>query len=70
MEVDGKECKLEFPTNHIQWSAWTVAELYRCRRDIEVFFKKIKQTIQQADFLGIMPTPYNGRSGRDCCPTY
>jgi len=29
-----------------------VAELYRCRWDIEVFFKEIKQTLQLADFLG------------------
>ncbi|MBU4285326.1 MAG: transposase, partial [Verrucomicrobia bacterium] len=34
------------------WSAWTVAELYRCRWEIEVFFKEIKQTLQLADFLG------------------
>ena len=52
VEVDGEDCELEFLTNHMQWSAWTVAELYRCRWDIEVFFKEIKQTIQLADFLG------------------
>jgi hypothetical protein len=52
VEVDGKDCELEFLTNHMEWSAWTVAELYRCRWDIEVFFKEIKQTIQLADFLG------------------
>jgi IS4 transposase len=27
-------------------------ELYRCRWQIEVFFKQIKQTLQLADFLG------------------
>ncbi|MEI8352282.1 MAG: IS4 family transposase [bacterium] len=52
VEVDGEDCELQFLTNHMQWSAWTVAELYRCRWDIEVFFKEIKQTIQLADFLG------------------
>jgi len=52
VEVDGKDCELEFLTNNMEWSAWTVAELYRCRWDIEVFFKEIKQTIQLADFLG------------------
>jgi hypothetical protein len=26
--------------------------LYRCRWEIEVFFKQIKQTLQLADFLG------------------
>ena len=29
-----------------------MAELYRCRWQIEVFFKQIKQTLQLADFLG------------------
>ena len=52
VEVDGKEVELVFLTNHLTWSAWTVAELYRCRWDIEVFFKEIKQTLQLADFLG------------------
>ena len=52
VEVDGKDVELTFLTNHLTWSAWTVAELYRCRWDIEVFFKEIKQTLQLADFLG------------------
>ncbi|MEK7995910.1 MAG: IS4 family transposase [Planctomycetota bacterium] len=52
VEVDGQDIELVFLTNHFTWSAWTVAELYRCRWDIEVFFKEIKQTLQLADFLG------------------
>ena len=52
VEVDGEDMELVFLTNHFTWSAWTVAELYRCRWDIEVFFKEIKQTLQLADFLG------------------
>lgn len=52
VEIDGKDRKMEFLTNQTDWSAWTVAELYRCRWDIEVFFKEIKQTLQLADFLG------------------
>lgn len=52
VEVDGKEEVLVFLSNHLTWSAWTVTELYRCRWDIEVFFKEIKQTLQLADFLG------------------
>jgi hypothetical protein len=36
----------------MQWSASSVADLYRCRRQIEVFFKQIKQTLQLADFPG------------------
>jgi hypothetical protein len=30
----------------------TVAELCRCRWDIDVFFKEIKQTLPLAGFLG------------------
>jgi hypothetical protein len=52
VEVDGEEKEMVFLTNHLRWSAWTVAELYRCRWEIEVFFKEIKQTLQLADFLG------------------
>jgi IS5 family transposase len=52
VEVDGQDREMVFVTNHLTWSAWTVAELYRCRWDIEVFFKEIKQTVQLADFLG------------------
>src|ERR1019366_3686295 len=35
-----------------EWSAQTIADLYRCRWQIEVFFKQLKQTLQLADFLG------------------
>lgn len=52
VEVDGQNREMVFLTNHFEWSAWTVTELYRCRWDIEVFFKEIKQTLQLADFLG------------------
>jgi len=52
VEVNGKDVEMAFMTNHLEWSAWSVAELYRCRWDIEVFFKEIKQTLQLSDFLG------------------
>jgi hypothetical protein len=52
VEVDGAEREMVFLTNNFQWAASTVAELYRCRWQIEVFFKQIKQTLQLADFLG------------------
>jgi hypothetical protein len=52
VEIDGQERELEFLSNHLDWSAWTIAELYRCRWQIEVFFKEIKQTLQLSDFLG------------------
>jgi Transposase DDE domain/Domain of unknown function (DUF4372) len=52
VEVDGKLREMVFLTNHLEWSAQTIADLYRCRWEIEVFFKQIKQTLQLADFLG------------------
>jgi IS4 transposase len=50
--VDGQERRMTFLTNQLTWSAQSVADLYRCRWQIEVFFKQIKQTLQLADFLG------------------
>ena len=50
--VDGREVEMVFLSNHLEWSAASIVELYRCRWQIEVFFKQIKQTLQLADFLG------------------
>jgi hypothetical protein len=52
VEVDGKEVEMEFLTNNLEWSGSSIAELYRCRWQIEVFFKQIKQTLQLSDFMG------------------
>jgi len=52
VEVDGQMREMVFLTNNLQWSAQTIADLYRCRWSIEVFFKELKQTLQLADFLG------------------
>jgi hypothetical protein len=52
VEIDGQEREMTFLTNHLEWSPRSVADLYRCRWQIEVFFKQIKQTLQLADFLG------------------
>jgi hypothetical protein len=52
VEVDGREVEMVFLSNNLQWSAESIVELYRCRWQIEVFFKQIKQTLQLADFLG------------------
>ena len=52
VELDGELVEMTFLTNHLGWSAQTIADLYRCRWQIEVFFKQIKQTLQLADFLG------------------
>ena len=52
VEVDGELREMVFLTNNVTWSAQTIADLYRCRWRIEVFFKELKQTLQLADFLG------------------
>lgn len=52
VEIDGKEVEMTFLSNNLEWSAESIVELYRCRWQIEVFFKQIKQTLQLADFLG------------------
>jgi hypothetical protein len=52
VEIDGEERLMTFLSNNLEWSPRSVADLYRCRWQIEVFFKQIKQTLQLADFLG------------------
>jgi hypothetical protein len=52
VEVDGKEQTLVFLTNNMNWSPRTIAELYRARWNIELFFKELKQTVQLQDFIG------------------
>jgi hypothetical protein len=43
---------IEVITNNLEWSAATIAELYRRRWLIETFFKLIKQNLQIKTFLG------------------
>ena len=50
--VDGRGLEMTFVTNNTSWSARTIAELYRARWAIELFFKEIKQTLQLRDFVG------------------
>jgi len=52
VEVAGELREMVFQTNNLTWSPQTIADLYRCRWSIEVFFKELKQTLQLADFLG------------------
>jgi hypothetical protein len=52
VEVDGEVREMVFLSNNFSWSAQTIADLYRCRWQIEIFFKELKQTLQMADFLG------------------
>lgn len=45
--------KIELVTNNLSWTAATVAELYKQRWRIEVFFKELKQHLKIKSFLGI-----------------
>jgi hypothetical protein len=52
VKIDGQQREMVFLTNNLEWSPSTVGDLYRCRWQIEVFFKQLKQTLQLSDFLG------------------
>lgn len=52
VEVNGKTVEMVFLTNNLDWSARTVAELYRARWAVELFFKELKQTCLIRDFVG------------------
>ena len=52
VEVDGKERLMTFLSNHLTWSAESIADLYRCRWQIELFFKWIKQHLRIKSFFG------------------
>jgi putative transposase len=47
---DGKD--YVFTTNHFDWSAKTIAEIYKQRWQVELFFKWIKQNLKIKAFLG------------------
>jgi len=52
VEVDGKPREMVFLTDNLDWSARTVAELYKARWSVELFFKELKQTCLIHDFVG------------------
>jgi IS4 transposase len=43
---------IEIITNNLEWSARTIADLYKKRWDVAFFFKTIKQNLQIKTFLG------------------
>jgi hypothetical protein len=49
---DGKIVRMEFITDDFELAASTIADLYKARWDIEIFFKQIKQTLKLSGFLG------------------
>jgi len=47
-----KDLMLDIITNNLEWSAATIAALYKLRWSIELFFKALKQNLQVKSFLG------------------
>jgi len=43
---------IEIICNNLEWSARTIADLYKKRWDIELFFKALKQNLQIKTFVG------------------
>ncbi|MFN8338875.1 MAG: IS4 family transposase [Saprospiraceae bacterium] len=43
---------IEIVTNNLDWAARTIADLYKKRWDIELFFKAMKQNLQIKTFVG------------------
>lgn len=46
---------IEIITNQLDWTARTIADLYKRRWDIEIFFKALKQNLQVKTFIGTTP---------------
>lgn len=43
---------IELITNHTDWAASTIAELYKSRWQVEIFFRDIKQLLHIKSFIG------------------
>lgn len=43
---------IELITNHMHWAASTIAELYKSRWQVEIFFRDIKQLLHIKSFIG------------------
>ena len=43
---------IELITNNLTWTATTVAELYKQRWMVEIFFKELKQHLRIKSFIG------------------
>ncbi|HQK84478.1 MAG TPA: IS4 family transposase [Atribacter sp.] len=48
-------CEMTFMTNNFFWTAKTVAEIYKERWNIEIFFKSLKQHLHIKTFVGTSP---------------
>ena len=46
------QCEVRLLTNHLQFAAKTIADIYRERWQIELFFKALKQNLRLKTFIG------------------
>ncbi len=49
---DVNQQEIEIITNNFKWAASTIAELYKCRWQVEIFFRDIKQLLHIKSFIG------------------
>jgi hypothetical protein len=49
---DVNQQQIELITNQTQWAASPIAELYKCRWQIQIFFREIKQLLHIKSFIG------------------
>jgi IS4 transposase len=54
LHIDGEK-PLVFLTNHLKFGASTIADIYKDRWKIEVFFKALKQNLKIKSFVGTSP---------------
>ena len=52
VEVKEEMREMAFCTNNFEWSASTVAGLYKARWAVDLLFKELKQTLQLQSFFG------------------
>ena len=46
VEIKGRMVQMTFITDNLEWSAFTICQLYQCRWGVEVFFKELKQPLE------------------------
>jgi hypothetical protein len=46
------QCEIELLTNHLEFGATTIADIYKDRWQIEIFFKTLKQNLKVKTFVG------------------
>jgi IS4 transposase len=61
---DENKQTIEIITNNFTWAASTIAELYKQRWQIEIFFRDIKQLLHIKTFIGTSENAVKIQIGR------